>query len=183
MKAGWASPRAQRLALTAGAVLLLALAARMVIGPAWERWRQARGHIVRDVETLERHQRLLASQEPIRRQYQAVAAYGVEIGSDETELTDLLQQLELAATQTGVRVTDLKPRAATTPTAASAGAPGARLVAVEMDAEGSMAALIQLLQTLRQGKLLVRVDRLRVNALDQPGVLRFNMVLAKVILP
>jgi hypothetical protein len=175
------------LALVAGAVVLAAVAERLVLSPLGRAWQGLADHVSTQRAALASAQGLLKRAETLRARYQS-SALTLE-GDPDTRKIDFLMFLQSSAGRAGVRVTSETPalvwrRQAGPGAGRTSAAVGYGECTVSLAFTSSVEALVRFLTELAAGKEAVRVRSLQLTSEDLEGrSLKVTLRLSTVVLP
>ena len=170
------SRREQVLAGVAFVVVALGAIYTWGIGPVWERWTRLEAQIRVEEMRLLRDRRLLEQEETIRAEY-AQDAQNLQADVTEEEVVgQLLQEVDRISSALGpqVRMRELKPQA-------SVDRETYRVYSVELEAEGRLSELAQLVYELERSPAGLRVSRLQVGPTGEGEELEGRLVVRRIV--
>ena len=175
------------LALVAGAIVLIAVAERLVLSPLRQAWQGLADRVSAERAALVSAEGLLKRADTVRARYRGSA--GAVEGDPDTREIEFLAFLQASAGRAGVRVASEQPALVWRGQVAQGGRRSDDAVrygecTVTWTFTSSVEALVRLLTELGAGKEPVRVRRLVLTAQDPAGrSLQVTLVLSTVVLP
>lgn len=175
------------LALIAGAIVLVAVAQRLVLSPLRGAWQGLAARVSARRAALVSARELLKRADTLQARYRSSAA-AVE-GDPDTRQIAFLAFLQSAAGRAGVRVASEKPTLVWQGQGGRGAGAGGRVVrygecTVSLNFTSSLEALVHFLTELAAGEEAVRVRSLQVAAQDPGGrSLKVTLRLSVVVLP
>lgn len=165
--------RQQRIIIVIGGALLLWVMDLVTLRPLRRHLR----HLHEEVRQAE--QRLVDGviannqAETVSRAFEAYASYAKPVGAPESELANVLSEVEAAVRQSGMVLLNLKPLSQ------RGDASGA--ISVTIDGEATPSQLVQLLDRLQRSPHLLKVAELTVRV-SEAQTLRTSLVISRLLL-
>ena len=157
-------------------IFLVALffADRFVFKPMAERLAKLEDEITRKEKSLLKGLRIEGKKENIFKEYKDIERYLNVGGSDEEITSELLREIERIGRETGISLSDIKPRSTQKRTQY-------REYMIEVRTESNMQDLIKFLYHLEGSNLLLRIQKLTLNLKEENSdVLKANMLISGI---
>ena len=177
MKLAGLSKRERYILYICVTVIASSLLYNFVLEPAVRRWRSLGKEILVQRAKLEKNLKVIAREESARREYERYAGYIEQKGSDEEEMALLLREIEMLASNSGVRITDIKPRPVKD-------MKFYKKYTIEVESESEIRSLTRFVYQLQKSKQLLKVQRLRLTTKGRGSpILRSYMLITRVSAP
>lgn len=149
------SKRERLILYVTGLMLFLGAMDRVVYQPVLGLFNKLDQDIAVQEDELRKNLKYLAMRETVRSRYAATAAYAVSSGADEEEIGGLLNEIEVAARNSGLSLVNMKPR----PVAATE---SEKRYPVEVEIDSTMSQLIKFIYGLYSSKSILGVKKLNL---------------------
>ena len=147
---------------------------RLILTPINDRIRQINREIKIDEKQLAMGLRNLNQKEFVSSEYKKYALYLKNSGSDDEKTTAILSEVENLAHKSGVSLIDMKPQQ-------PQNINFYKEYTIEVEAEGSMDALVRFLYELNTSSQLLRAEKLRLNLKDKDSsVVKATIQITKI---
>jgi len=171
------------------AFLALAFLDRLIIGPIKSKFRRVDQEILISEKQLGSDLRNINQKEFIAAEYEKYFEYIKRSGSDDEEVTKILGEIESLARKSSVYLGDMKPRKPREVNFNNEYAAETKIEGqmykeyiVEIESEGQMPALVQLLHQLNTSTQILRVEKLRLSPTkNNPDILKASMLITRVL--
>lgn len=134
------------------------------------------GELAETRRELDSFERLLRDREKILANTESLEQQIDNTDDEEEELTSLLKEVERLSREARIESISLRPQR-------SREQSFYQLLGIQLTAEGGPQDVARFLHSVRESAQLLRVDSLTCNALKQPGRLRVNFTIVKILNP
>ena len=168
------SNREKILAITAAAVLILALGMGQIFSPWLEKYRSMRKLAFSQHLRLIKYNDLLKEENSIRRQYANLQGLIKTSAPAEEEMSRLLKDVDELCRNLGIKIADIKPLDQTE-------AGSVKLIHVEIEAETSQVNFGRLLYEVKFSPLMLEIDAFKVSLGSRGDTLKCHLVFSRLI--
>lgn len=167
--------RERAILYTLTAIIVLSLIYNFLIEPLIKRWNKVNQGINLVKVRLQKSLSIIKKKDRIDKEYAVYAEKLKPRGSDEQEMTRVLDGLEKLASNSNLRIVNIKPK----PPQDKA---FYKRFMVGLETESDMRSLMKFIYDVKNSPLLLKVDRLNLNTKSsQAGiVIRASMVISKI---
>lgn len=159
------------------AVVAAALSYGLLLEPAFKRWHSLDSQILLLKAKLQKALSLIKDKESIDSEYMRYAQRLRSSGGDDHEVTYMLNTLESIARASGVKIVNMQPKPLRD-------RDFYKEFSVELDAESNMQSLMKFIYDIRNSPILLKVDRLRLNAKRGKAqvIIRSSMFVTRIVI-
>ena len=157
------------------AIVGVSLIYGFLIEPFFKRYKDINREANLVENKLQRALLIIKNKDNIDKEYATYAERLKSEGSDEEEMTSMLNGLEILARNTNLRIVNMKPQAVEDKEFY-------KRFAVEIETESDMAALMRFIYDVKNSPILLKIDRLNLNTkTSQSGIIIVaSMVISRV---
>jgi len=159
------------------AVVLLALAYKLLIAPLAEYWSSLERQTKLAKIKLQKSLSIIKKKSDVDKEYSTYALKMRSEGSDEQDITKILNELETTARKSQTKITSMRPKP-------SKDRGYYKRFVVEIETESSMQSLMKFIYDVKNSQQMLKITRLNLNTKSsQEGILiRSSMVISKVVI-
>jgi Tfp pilus assembly protein PilO len=154
--------RKKNILITAIALAVIFLMYLILIAPMAAQLNAINSRIHKTKAELEKALALIKDKTTIEEEYDSIFGKISALSSDEQEIASILNTLQKAASNSGIKITAMRPR----PVKQSQ---YYRYFESEVEIESDMASLMKFIYDIKNSNQLIRIDRLNVNANSRQG--------------
>ena len=151
------SKRERRLAFFTVAVVLASLIYSFLLKPLFYKWGRLNQEIFSKEIELKKNIRYLRQKNKVNNIYQEYVKYVQRAGTDEEEMTFLLNEVEKTARNAGMRIVNIRPK----PTK---DLEFCKKYILEMHCEAALDECLNFIYNLQESEQLIRVERLKLTS-------------------
>ncbi|NQT95817.1 MAG: type 4a pilus biogenesis protein PilO [Candidatus Omnitrophica bacterium] len=171
------SPREKNILYVVIGVVIIALSYNFLIGPLINQWNSINRNIKLSKIKLQKSLSVIKKKPEIDKEYATYAARMKSKGSDEQDITQILNELETLSRKANLKITSMRPKP-------SKDKGYYKRFVVEIETESPMQSLMKFIYDVKNSPQLLKVDRLNLSTKSsQEGTLiRSSMVISKVVI-
>lgn len=169
------SKREKSLFYLAVAIISLSLIFNFLLKPLGSNWRQLNSQIIDKEIKLKKNARLLQQKDKVKNVYAKYAPYIKRQGSDEEEISFLLNEVERQARASGIRIVNIRPKPIKD-------LEFYKKYIIEMNCEAPMEKYTEFIYNLQNSTQSIRVEKLKLTSQgkDNP-LLKSQMSITKIL--
>jgi Tfp pilus assembly protein PilO len=169
------SRREKMLLYISAAIISLSLTFNFVFKPASVKWRRLNRQIINKEIELKRNIKYIRQKKEIASIYQRYTGYIKRAGTNETEMSALLNDVEKVASTSGIHIANIRPKPAKD-------LQFFRKYILELNCEATMSDYIGFIYNLQTSGQLIRVEQLKLTSQGKnSSLLRARMIITKVL--
>lgn len=170
------NPREQALLIATVIILGGAFLYTSILEPRIQRGLVLHRELAEAKQELDGYDQLLRDRDKILKNTESIQKQIESTDDEETEMTSLLKEVERLSRESKIESISLRPQR-------SQDHSYYQLLGIQLTAEGGPADVARFLHLMRDSAQLLRVDTLTCNALKEPGRLRADFTIVKILNP
>lgn len=156
-------------------VFLLIIAERIVIAPITNAFKSVDNKIIASFQQLNRYKESMKEEVVIKKEYLSYKDSFKNKGSDEENLSFMLNQIESIARQTDIILLDVKPQQ-------SKKREFYKEYSVEVSLQAKIEGIIKFIYKLNADPAMLRVEKIKLNAVDKSNNIKCILLISKASL-
>jgi len=171
------SQREKRILISVIAVTILGLCYNFLVEPLFTRWSNANNRIELTKVKLKKSLSLIKEKQKVDAQYLTYEQKLKSRGSDEQDITLILDEIEKVASRSSLNITSMRPKPPNQKDYYSK-------FTVEIETESNMDSLMKFIYQIKNSPQMLKMERLNLNTRSsQQGVMiRASMVISKLVI-
>lgn len=156
------------------AIIAFSLIFNFLIIPLGKKWSQLNREILAKEMKLRKNIKFLKQERAVKKIYLKYYDYSKREGSDEGEMTSLLDRVEKVASMAGIHIANIRPRPIKNFSFY-------KKYTLEMNCEATLLQFIEFIYNLQKTPRLIRVERLKITSQEKKSLLRAQMFISKLL--
>ncbi|MFC1807534.1 type 4a pilus biogenesis protein PilO [Candidatus Omnitrophota bacterium] len=159
------------------AIVAISLVYSFFLEPLYKRFKRVNSEITLTKIKLQKYASIIKDKSVIDKEFEEYANKLRSIGTDEQEMTKILNELETIASSSGVNIVSMRPKPAK-------GKEYYKRFVVEIETESDMNSLMKFIYKTKNSPQVLKTDKLNINTKsDKSGVIiRASLLISKISL-